>query len=108
MRKKDLHRIEISNMKRMSKGHFFSDDTMSFFNSRVESVALSKNNKTFYFVTSEKFKDDRRQYTLRSFDFDGMVSITNIRTADNYEFMQYYAIHKAMTELEKCVGFERK
>ena len=95
-------------MKRMAKGHFFNDDTMAFFNSRIETVALSKDNKVFYFVTSEKFKNDRRQYTLRSFDFDGMVTITNVRTADNYEYMQYYSIAKAMTELEKSVGFERK
>ena len=105
---KDLHRIEISNMKRMTKGHFFDDETMSFFNSRVETVALSKDNKKYYFVTSEKYKDERRQYTLRSFDFDGMVTITNVKTADNHEFQQYYAIHKAMEALEKSVGYERK
>tara|TARA_B100000683_G_scaffold176014_1_gene169492 strand:- start:368 stop:688 length:321 start_codon:yes stop_codon:yes gene_type:complete len=105
---KDLHRIEISNMKRMTKGHFFDDETMSFFNSRVETVALSKDNKKYYFVTSEKYKDERRQYTLRSFDFDGMVTITNVKTAENHDFQQYSTIAKAMTELEKSVGYIRK
>ena len=108
MRKKDLHRIEVSNMKRMTKGHFFDDETMAFFNSRVETVALSKDNKKYYFVTSEKYKDERRQYTLRSFDFDGMVTITNVKTAENHDFMQYYSIAKAMDALDNSVGFERK
>ena len=95
-------------MIRMTQGQFFNEDTMAFFNSRVESVALSKDNKKYYFVTSEKFKNDRRQYTLRSFDYDGMVTITNVKTAENHEFMQYYAIAKAIGALEKSVGFERK
>tara|TARA_Y100001954_G_scaffold108962_1_gene118351 strand:- start:40 stop:366 length:327 start_codon:yes stop_codon:yes gene_type:complete len=108
MKLKDLHRIEISNMKRMTKSHFFDDETMKFFNSKVETVALSKDNKKYYFVTSEKFMNERRKYTLRSFDFDGMVTITNVKTAENHDFQQYSTIAKAMTELEKSVGYIRK
>ena len=80
---------EISEIKHMSKGHFFDEGTMRFFNSRVETRALSKDNKTFYFVTSERYESEPRAYTVRSLEFDGKVTNSDIRTADGFEFQQF-------------------
>jgi len=80
---------EISEIKHMTKSHFFDEDTMGFFNSRVESRALSKDNKTFYFVTSERYENEPRTYTVRSLEFDGKVTNSNVRTADGFEFQQF-------------------
>lgn len=94
---------QISEIKHMSKGHFFTEETMGFFNSRVETRALSKDNKTFYFVTSEKFKNYLRTYTVRSLDFDGKVTNTNVRTAEGFEFQQFDSVKEANAAIKEIL-----
>lgn len=50
--------------------YFFSPDAMSFFNSKiVEGLHVVRQSDALllaYFITSEKFEDDPRQFTVRS------------------------------------------
>ena len=48
-------------------GHFFDKGTMSFFKSHVESGIYRTGPRTGYFVTSEQFEEDPRQYTVRRY-----------------------------------------
>lgn len=48
------------------RGHWFDKDTMRFFNTRVQHSLIKTVNKVVYFVTSEKYLDDPRRYSLRS------------------------------------------
>lgn len=63
--------LTIEDIKRLNSelgGHFFDRDAMRFFNSRVLSrvMVLPYDNGELYFVTSERFEDVPRKYTLRS------------------------------------------
>ena len=56
----------IADLKRdVIAGHFFDKGTMSFFKSHVESGIYRTGPRTGYFVTSEQFEDEPRQYTVR-------------------------------------------
>ena len=46
-------------------GHFFDEATMKFFNSRVLSDLYRVNNSRGYFVTSERYEDEPRTYSVR-------------------------------------------
>jgi hypothetical protein len=49
--------------------YFFSKGAMEFFNSRLESVGYVKPySDRVYFVTSEQFQDEPREYKVRVFD----------------------------------------
>ena len=53
--------------------HFFSPDTMRFFNSRLQSYIL-KHSEGVIFITSEKYDyDDPRLYTVRMFTNEGRI-----------------------------------
>lgn len=45
-------------------GHFFDKDTMKFFNSRILSESFATNDK-IYFITSERFEQMQRKYSVR-------------------------------------------
>ena len=51
---------------------FFSKDTMKFFNSRTSDLCWEKGN-LIYFITSEKYDNDPRLYTVRSCDPKGHI-----------------------------------
>ncbi len=55
---------------RAEGGHFFDDETMRFFDSRVESTHALMNVATedAFFVTSERFADGLRRYKVRRMD----------------------------------------
>ena len=58
----------IADLKRdVIAGHFFDKGTMSFFKSHVESGIYRTGPRTGYFVTSEQFEDEPRQYTVRHY-----------------------------------------
>ena len=46
-------------------GHFFDKDTMKFFNSRVLSDLYRVDDSKGYFVTSERYEDEPRTYSVR-------------------------------------------
>lgn len=48
-------------------GHFFDDDTMKFFNSRVLSDLYRVDDSRGYFVTSERYEDEPRTYSVRRY-----------------------------------------
>ena len=63
--------LTIEDIKRLNSeqgGHFFDRDAMRFFNSRVLSrvMVYPYDNGELYFVTSERYEDEPRKYTLRS------------------------------------------
>jgi NADP-dependent 3-hydroxy acid dehydrogenase YdfG len=52
---------------RKTTGHFFDRGSMKFFNSRIgQDVYPAK--ELIYFVTSERFEQDPRRYTVRSYN----------------------------------------
>lgn len=58
----------IADLKRdVIAGHFFDKGTMSFFKSHIESGIYRTGPRTGYFVTSEQFEDEPRQYTVRHY-----------------------------------------
>ena len=76
--------------------HWFSRDTMRFFNSRVESKVYGGH----FFITSEKYMDDdRRTYTIRSC-YNGHVDTVG-------EFQQYRTIEEARHAVKEIVKFNR-
>ena len=82
-------------------GHFFfSPDAIKFFNSKVGGTAyLKKGSETEgYFVTSEKYKDEPRKYTIRNFDLKtGYVGTEG-------EFQAYATEAGAKSALQKLLG----
>jgi hypothetical protein len=58
---------EIKKINQEKGKSFFSPKTMKFFHSRVLSQVFSGKDK-YYFVTSEKFPNGNRAYTVRRFD----------------------------------------
>ena len=67
----------IADLKRdVIAGHFFDKGTMSFFKSHVESGIYRTGPRTGYFVTSEQFEDEPRQYTVRRYGPElGIVTV---------------------------------
>ena len=58
----------IADLKRdVMAGHFFDRGTMDFFKSRVESGVYRTGPRSGYFVTSEQFESEPRQYTVRAY-----------------------------------------
>lgn len=48
-------------------GHFFDADTLRFFNSRVLSDLYRVDDSRGYFVTSERYEDEPRTYSVRRY-----------------------------------------
>ena len=73
----------IADLKRdVIAGHFFDKGTMSFFRSRVESGIYRTGPRTGYFVTSEQFEDEPREYTVRAYKPEDGVTAGGISTVD--------------------------
>ena len=80
--------LNMTDVKRHNKEvghHFFSKDTMGFFNSRIESNLIGGK----YFVTSEKNDDWPRLYTIREYDK------TTGRISTHGDFQQYKTLRAA-------------
>jgi len=71
-----------------TKGHFFDDNTMRFFKSRI-SEDLMYSGALIYFVTSEQGPDDIRKYTVRSYN----PKTSDIDTVG--DFQQYSTMYQA-------------
>lgn len=56
----------IQDYERTSSGHYFSPDTMRFFNSKVLEYFRGDGNNIGYFITSERYdSNQKRLYTIR-------------------------------------------
>ena len=62
-------------------GHFFDADTMRFFNSRVLSDLFLVDDSSGYFVTSERYEDEPRTYTVRYY----VVTHNNEKNSDHID-----------------------
>jgi hypothetical protein len=71
-------------------GHFFDEDTMAFFDSKIESDLR----EGVFFVTSERFPSGGRRYTIRRFSKDAL-DVTTVG-----EFGAYGSRKAAMHALE--------
>ena len=70
---KELYGYETSTKTELKKAvadsaspHFFSHSSMLFFNSKLE-APIYKRNGGYVFITSERYEDEDRKYTVRSF-----------------------------------------
>ena len=68
--------MNIQDIKRLAtegkSPHFFSPDTMRFFNSKVYNH-IRKVEKGFLFITSEVFGDEPRHYAIRFINLEGSI-----------------------------------
>ena len=78
-------------------GHYFSPETMEFWQSKIHSTCLEVGGRWF-FITSEKtgFSSDKRAYSVRCMHADG-----NITTVG--EFLAHKTLHRAEKALEGVV-----
>jgi hypothetical protein len=70
--------------------HFFSDDTMRFFSSKIETDLI----RGRFFITSEKNRDERRRFTIRAAFDDGSIETCG----DFQQFASWSAADKALAE----------
>ena len=85
----------IGEIKRKNKekgGHWFSKNTLEFFRSEV----YPKVYDGCFFITSEKFEDHPRLYTIRQAKSNG-----DIRTVG--EFQAYVSLEHAKDGIRKCI-----
>ncbi len=73
-------------------GHFFDDDTMRFFRSRISASRQMKSG-IIYFVTSEKPHHGPRMFSLRKMELDG-----DINTVGDFCSMTSYQANKLLRE----------
>lgn len=64
-----LHPVQMADRNERAGYYFFSDSTMKFFQSRIETSCTDHG----VFITSERYGDDRRHYVVRVFLEDGDV-----------------------------------
>lgn len=66
--------VSRNEIERLHKGYFFSKDNLRFFNSRISQEGYrNKTTGEIYFVTSEKFQDNARLYSVRKLKLDGSI-----------------------------------
>lgn len=67
------HTLDILDVKQLHKirtnGHFFDKSTLRFFNSRILSH-VKQDKEHIYFITSERYNDEPRYYTVREIDLE--------------------------------------
>lgn len=96
--------ISKADMKRLNEEagrYFFSQNTMRFFNSRIETTGLiSKCGKKAYFVTSERYATDcKRVATLREIDLgNGIIQAVGEKGTSIDDAK---ALRKSLAESEK-------
>lgn len=76
---------EFKELNKQEGYHFFDEDTMEFFNSKMETDLLNGN----YFITSEQYSlSSPRQYSIRKANGDGTVDTIG-------QFQQYNSLKEA-------------
>ena len=89
---------EVKQANKQIGNHFFDKKTMEFFNSKIESSLIEKNEKQ-YFITSEQFTGPgeyigKRLYTIREVKPNGEIKTIG-------EFQGYNTKQEAKKELKK-------
>lgn len=100
----DVHRLTFAKMRDLSNKaglHWFSRDTMSFFNTHLHGKPYVSAQSRVYFVTSETFREDDpdfpRKYTIRQFD-PARGSVETVGAFNKYK--TYDEARKSMEEID--------
>lgn len=90
---------DITDIKRVHRGHWFDEGAMRFFKSRILSEVYPSKNAVF-FVSSEDNGQDGRKYTTRKLE----LSTGNIETVGEfYQLTRVRAITNAINEAYKLI-----
>ena len=81
---------DVIRMSQRAGNHFFDDETMRYFKSRICGELVAGQ----YFITSERYMDEPRAYTIRRVTEHG-----DILTIDNFQG-KYKSLHQAKTALK--------
>jgi hypothetical protein len=82
---------------RSSQPHWFSESTMRFFDTRVETQGRPI--AGYYFVTSDKAPGSERRYTVRKANDDGTIeTVGDFQQHDTYAEARTAAIHAAASD----------
>ena len=100
-KKRDWNMHAIKDCNQRAGQFFFSPDTMRFFNSRVLD-RVYQGNKGVYFVTSEKFRNEPRCYTVRRF-FEKSGKVDTVG-----EHQEFSSAARAATQAKKLAGRKRE
>lgn len=90
-----IETVSIDEVKRLSKGYFFTDGAMKFFNSRLGLTAW-RYKDGYLFFTSEKGPDQTRRYSVRYQD-----GLGNVRTVG--QFQAHDTARHAVREIKKLL-----
>lgn len=63
----------ISDYEKTSSGHFFDKSTMKFFKSKITSEFRRLSDSECLFITSERFENNSRNYTLRKAAYNSTI-----------------------------------
>ena len=74
---------------------FFDPEAMRFFNSRIGKV-LRIDSNTYRIITSERFEDEPRRYTVREFS----IMHNSVRTNSVSEFQEYATREEAIKHIK--------
>lgn len=66
--------------------HFFSPESMRFFNSRLTSNIKTIDDRHGYFITSEESPNSPRRYAIRYYSLDQYTRSTDARLCDTVRF----------------------
>lgn len=91
-----MHAVEIYEVEKRAKGHFFSDGAMRFFQSRTSQLAYPFK-EGYLFWTSERDGKEPRAYTVRYLRIDG--SITKIG-----EFQEHKTAVRAVNKIKTILA----
>jgi hypothetical protein len=89
-------KVSIEEVKRLSRGHFFSDGAMRFFNSRLGLTAW-RYRDGYLFFTSEKGPDEVRRYSVRFQDGLGKVHTKG-------DFQAHSTARQAVKEIKRLLN----
>ena len=95
----DLQRDYQSN----TKGHWFDPDTLRFFKSRFsEELFYQPQDNLIYFISSEKGPDDKRAYSVRSYN----VLTRDIETVQ--DFQGFNTLNSAKNYCKKLISNQQR
>lgn len=96
---------DLKELAQQSGNHFFDPKTMRFFNSRASKHVRMLNPDCGLFVTSEKYEDEPRKYTVRIFTINSYINqfgANRLRVdIDTFgEFQQYNTSREAWQAID--------
>jgi len=104
MSQKEIKYDSVNNVKFYHKGHWFDEDSMRFFNSRLDESAYLQNG-IYYFISSERndWINKPRLYTIRRMNKE-MGKMLHEEDNTIFEFQYFKTKAKAKKELLKFLN----